>query len=615
MDVTGSLRGGVAALADDMTGKAGGDALDAFMVSREEDSTAHVRKGGIPSGNLTLIKDAPDASALSTSTGGAARLRVPSGAARPAAGATKPTAAEAALPHRGHAAGGRAASAATNALKDRARREIEQAVQAASFAGEETAPADGDLAERIGDAPRTGAGALRSVGRGAGSVHRSAGRGIAKAERRRASWGAKASARTQRAASLQASADSFLAKADRAEAGGFARSWYQRRAAAAQRRARADLAKADHLRALAAGRGVTGRISALRERVARAVHAATGGKALLLAGGAFAGVVAVLVGILVVASLFESVAGGSASRSANLAAPVPGQTIIVPDGMGRGGFTVTMYGTLGFYAGGVWSIAQGTPQADVHDLWKRNGAKFEDGIAAIKSGGETYLLIACTPTFGAVGDYVFFTLEDGTVIKGIVADAKNLGDPGCNAYGHNNGANVVEFEVDWRYFSQHGNPGTPGWHPEWAGKRVVSGTNMGSVFNGDPTGSVSAGTATAEAILAAARRQIGSVYVWAASDPASKRFDCSGLTSYAYGQAGISIPHQSEMQRDSAPIRLPAAQAKPGDILWMSGHVALCAGPGTIIDATPSRGVALRSSPGFSMFTYALRWPAVNGTS
>ena len=122
MDVTGSLRDGAAALADDMTGKAGGDALDAFMVSREEDSTAHVRKGGVSSGNLTLIKDAPDASALSTSSGGAARLRVPSGAARPAKGPATGTGAADARPHRAHVPGGHAAVTATDALKDRADR-------------------------------------------------------------------------------------------------------------------------------------------------------------------------------------------------------------------------------------------------------------------------------------------------------------------------------------------------------------------------------------------------------------------------------------------------------------------------------------------------------------
>ena len=36
-------------------------------------------------------------------------------------------------------------------------------------------------------------------------------------------------------------------------------------------------------------------------------------------------------------------------------------------------------------------------------------------------------------------------------------------------------------------------------------------------------------------------------YIWGASDPNSG-FDCSGLTSYAYAQIGVYIPHQSAQQ-------------------------------------------------------------------
>ena len=40
---------------------------------------------------------------------------------------------------------------------------------------------------------------------------------------------------------------------------------------------------------------------------------------------------------------------------------------------------------------------------------------------------------------------------------------------------------------------------------------------------------------------------IGMPYIWGASDPSSG-FDCSGLTSYAYAQIGVYIPHQSAQQ-------------------------------------------------------------------
>lgn len=68
--------------------------------------------------------------------------------------------------------------------------------------------------------------------------------------------------------------------------------------------------------------------------------------------------------------------------------------------------------------------------------------------------------------------------------------------------------------------------------------------------------------------------RVGCPYVWAASGPNS--FDCSGLIMWAYKQAeGKSLPHNSESQL-SAGKRIPVSQAKPGDVLWRPGHVALC---------------------------------------
>lgn len=45
---------------------------------------------------------------------------------------------------------------------------------------------------------------------------------------------------------------------------------------------------------------------------------------------------------------------------------------------------------------------------------------------------------------------------------------------------------------------------------------------------------------------AIAKRQIGDPYVYGASGPGS--FDCSGLTQFAYGKAGIGLPRTSDAQ-------------------------------------------------------------------
>lgn len=88
-------------------------------------------------------------------------------------------------------------------------------------------------------------------------------------------------------------------------------------------------------------------------------------------------------------------------------------------------------------------------------------------------------VIACTTTFGNVGDYVDFYREDGNVIHAIIGDIKNRNDSGCNAYGHANGRCVVEYIVQQStWYPSHANPGTSGCHPEW-NSRVVKAVNLG----------------------------------------------------------------------------------------------------------------------------------------
>ena len=74
----------------------------------------------------------------------------------------------------------------------------------------------------------------------------------------------------------------------------------------------------------------------------------------------------------------------------------------------------------------------------------------------------------------------------------------------------------------------------------------------------------------AEQVIAAAESMLGGTYVWGASDPANRTFDCSGLTSWVYSQVGITIPHQSGQQKDTAIHVKPVSEAVPGDILWRS---------------------------------------------
>lgn len=86
--------------------------------------------------------------------------------------------------------------------------------------------------------------------------------------------------------------------------------------------------------------------------------------------------------------------------------------------------------------------------------------------------------------------------------------------------------------------------------------------------------------------VAAAYSQLGTPYVFAMSQP-GKGFDCSGLTSWSWAQAGVSIQRTSQEQWASLP-HIPLDQVQPGDLIFYYSdvhHVAIYVGGGTVIHA------------------------------
>ncbi|MEU2925408.1 NlpC/P60 family protein [Streptomyces sp. NPDC048304] len=98
----------------------------------------------------------------------------------------------------------------------------------------------------------------------------------------------------------------------------------------------------------------------------------------------------------------------------------------------------------------------------------------------------------------------------------------------------------------------------------------------------------------AAAAFSAAQSRLGSPYVYGASGPSS--FDCSGLTSWAYAQAGVSIPRTSEAQATIGTRIYDQSQLKVGDLVFFYGdihHVGLYAGNGQVLHA-PHTGAVVR---------------------
>ncbi|MER6709181.1 C40 family peptidase [Streptomyces fumanus] len=110
----------------------------------------------------------------------------------------------------------------------------------------------------------------------------------------------------------------------------------------------------------------------------------------------------------------------------------------------------------------------------------------------------------------------------------------------------------------------------------------------------DSNGPVKAGSGRAGAAFAAAQSKIGSPYVYGATGPSS--FDCSGLTSWAYAQAGVSIPRTSEAQSQIGTRITSQSDLQVGDLVFFFNdlhHVGLYAGNGQVLHA-PRTGTVVR---------------------
>ncbi|STC69751.1 C40 family peptidase [Corynebacterium pilosum] len=99
---------------------------------------------------------------------------------------------------------------------------------------------------------------------------------------------------------------------------------------------------------------------------------------------------------------------------------------------------------------------------------------------------------------------------------------------------------------------------------------------------------VTGDNAAGKAAVAAAKSQIGTPYVWGGSQPGG--FDCSGLTSWAYGQAGVEIPRTAENQAVGQQVAYEDLQE--GDLVVWDGHVAMYAGDGMMVEAGDPVGMS-----------------------
>lgn len=132
---------------------------------------------------------------------------------------------------------------------------------------------------------------------------------------------------------------------------------------------------------------------------------------------------------------------------------------------------------------------------------------------------------------------------------------------------------------------------------------AVAATSLSACVGAIPEPMVDAGAAASTN----AQSQVGVPYVYGGSTP-GKGFDCSGLTSWAWREAGYAIPRTSASQY-SFTERISRDQLRPGDLVFYGysgvSHVVMYIGGGNIVHA-PGSGRYVRVEALSSYWTAAL---------
>lgn len=132
------------------------------------------------------------------------------------------------------------------------------------------------------------------------------------------------------------------------------------------------------------------------------------------------------------------------------------------------------------------------------------------------------------------------------------------------------------------------------------GSATAASAGVGSTTAATGAGAAgsSGGTASGDAVVAAAKKYIGVPYVWGGTNPAVG-MDCSGFVQRVFKDLGVELPRvvSDQMQKGTPVASL--AEAKPGDLLVSYGgeHISIYLGNGKAIDApVPGQTIQVRDA-------------------
>ncbi|WP_404454147.1 NlpC/P60 family protein [Oceanobacillus kapialis] len=123
-----------------------------------------------------------------------------------------------------------------------------------------------------------------------------------------------------------------------------------------------------------------------------------------------------------------------------------------------------------------------------------------------------------------------------------------------------------------------------------------NGGNLSTLSSEKKSTSTVKGNGNISTAINAGYQYLGRPYVWGGKSP-NPGFDCSGFVSWAFAQAGISIP-SSTSALQGVGTSVSYSQAQPGDLVFFNtyktnGHVGIYLGNGKFIGAQSSTGLAV----------------------
>jgi cell wall-associated NlpC family hydrolase len=129
-----------------------------------------------------------------------------------------------------------------------------------------------------------------------------------------------------------------------------------------------------------------------------------------------------------------------------------------------------------------------------------------------------------------------------------------------------------------------------------AAQRAAAAAAVSALYTQPTASPVVTGSGGASVAVQWAYRELGKPYQWGAAGP--ETFDCSGLTQYVWGKAGVYLDHYTGSQWNEGQ-HVSQADLQPGDLVFFGSdlhHVGLYIGNGNMIEA-PYTGAYVRISP------------------